>query len=146
MVAPWSLVAFWDAFLVGLAITCAVEVPAYLGAFAAVGWVKRDRGPLNRWSAIAKAIVVNVITVPFLWRFVLRGPDPGALLLAVLGVAAIEGALIFAVVRRRGKYPEGRGNRMLWCATIAIGVNALSLLVGLRALPLFTAPPTLVSG
>jgi hypothetical protein len=140
-----SLILFWNGFLVGLAITCAIEVPAYVGAFAAVGWVRRDRGPLTRRSAIAVAIAVNLITHPLLWLFVQQRSDTGAVLVAELGVALMEGAMIFAVVRRRGRYPEGWVNRLAWCAMIAVGVNALSLLVGLLALPLVTSSPTLAS-
>ena len=118
MVEPGSLLQFWNGFLAWLAITCAIEVPAYFGAFAAVGWVRRRRGALSRWSAVAVAMAVNVITQPFLWSFALRGPDVGSLMLAELAAAAVEAALIFAVVRRRGRYPEGWGNRMAWCAMI----------------------------
>jgi hypothetical protein len=67
-------------------------------------------------------------------------------MLAELAVAGPEGALIFGVVRRRGKCPEGWGSRLAWCAMIALGVNALSLLVGLLALPLLTSGPTVAAG
>ena len=140
-----SPLLFWHGFLIAFALTCAIEVPAYLGAFAALGWVRRDSGPLTRRSAIALVVAVNLITHPMLWSFALRGPDIGALLLAELAVAGVEAALIFAVVRRRGRHPEGWGSRLAWCIMIAMGVNALSLLVGLLALPLLTSGQTLAA-
>lgn len=84
MFGPESPLLFWHGFLIAFALTCAIEVPAYLGAFAALGWVRRDSGPLTRRSAIALVVAVNLITHPMLWSFALRGPDIGALLLAEL--------------------------------------------------------------
>jgi hypothetical protein len=146
MTGAESVLLFWHGFLVGYALTCAIEVPAYLGAFASLGWVRRERGALSRRSAIGLALGINLITFPPLWAFALRTPGIGALLLAELAVAGVEGALIFAVVRRRGRHPEGWGSRLAWCGMIAVGVNALSLLVGLLALPLLTSGPTLAVG
>lgn len=146
MLGPGSPLLFWHGFLISFVLTCAIEVPAYLGAFAALGWVRRDGGPLTRRSAIAVAVAANLITQPLLWSFALEAPGIGALLLAELAGVGVEGAVIFAVVRRRGKHPEGWGSRLAWCGMIAMGVNALSLLVGLLALPLLTSEPTSAAG
>ena len=71
MFGPESPLLFWHGFLIAFALTCAIEVPAYLGAFAALGWVRRDSGPLTRRSAIALVVAVNLITHPLLWFFAL---------------------------------------------------------------------------
>lgn len=70
-----------------------------------------------------------------LWAVTVRRPQPDRLLAAELGVALVEGLLIFLVVlRRRGR--ESRASRLVWSLLSAFGVNSLSLLVGLMLLPL----------
>jgi hypothetical protein len=64
-----------------------------------------------------------------------RRPQLGRLLAGELGVALVEGLLIFLVVlRRRGR--ESPASRLVWSLLSALGVNTLSLLVGLVLLPL----------
>ena len=64
---------------------------------------------------------------------------------AEIVVALVEGGLIFAVVRRRGPYPETWFNRLAWSIMVAVGVNTLSLLVGLVLMPLITGQTAAVA-
>jgi hypothetical protein len=140
VLSPGSPLLVWNGFPVAFVLTCVIEIPAYVGAFSALGWIRPGRGPLSVRSAIALALGVNLVTHPVLWAFALRaGSASVGTLLAELVVAVVEGALIFAVVRRRGPYPETWSNRLSWSMMVAIGVNTLSLLVGLVAMPLIIA-------
>ena len=54
-------------------------------------------------------------------------------------MAVVEGLLVFLVVlRRRGR--ETPASRLKWSLMSAVGVNTLSLLVGLIVLPLIISP------
>ena len=55
--------------------------------------------------------------------------------MAELAVALLEGLLIFVVVQRR-RGPDTRAGGLGWSLLSAVGVNTLSLLVGLLVLPL----------
>ena len=121
MFGPGSPLLFWHGFLIAFTLTCAVEVPPYLGAFAALGWVRRDGGPLTRRSAIA-------------------------LMLAGACGRRRRGRVDLRRRTAPGQVSGGLGSRLAWCAMIALGVNALSLLVGLLALPLLTSGPTVAVG
>lgn len=118
-------------------MTCVIELPVYLLAFAALGWCRArpsPHRPLTIRTALALALAVNCITHPLLWAISLRHPELGRLLIAELGVALVEGLLIFLVVlRRRGR--ETLASRLSWSLVSALGVNTLSLLVGLVLLP-----------
>jgi hypothetical protein len=140
VLSPGSPLLAWNGFPVAFVLTCVIEIPAYVGAFSALGWIRPGRGPLSVRSAIALALGVNLVTHPVLWAFALRaGSASVGTLLAELVVAVVEGGLIFAVVRRRGPYPETWSNRLSWSMMVAVGVNTLSLLVGLVAMPLIIA-------
>ena len=85
-------------------------------------------------TALGLALGINLITHPVLWAVSLQLDRTGELLAAELAVGVVEGLLIFLVVRR----PRGRdsaGNRLGWSLMTAVGVNTLSLLVGLVMLP-----------
>ena len=74
-----------------------------------------------------------------LWALSLRQPEPGRILITEIGVALLEGLLVFlAVLRRRGR--ETVASRLAWSLMSAVGVNTLSLLVGLVLLPLMITP------
>ena len=124
------------------ALTCVIELPVYLLAFAALGWCRArpsPNRPLTIRTALLLALAVNCVTHPMLWALSLRGPQPGRLLAAELAVALVEGLLIFLVVlRRRGR--ETPASRLSWSLMSALGVNTLSLLVGLVLLPLIIGP------
>ena len=138
MVAASSPLLWWNGFGVAFALTCVIELPVYLLAFAALGWCRARPSPyrpLTIRTALALALAVNCITHPALWALTVRRPQPGRLLAAELGVALVEGLLIFLVVlRRRGR--ETAASRLSWSLVSAFGVNTLSLLVGLVLLPL----------
>ena len=138
VLTPGSPLLWWDGFPIAFALTCLIELPAYLMAFAALGWSRRrssPRRPLTTRSALALALAVNLISHPWLWMIALRLDSTGTLIVAELGVAAVEGLVIFAVVVRRPGY-DTVGNRFGWAMLSAAGVNMLSLMVGLLVLPL----------
>ena len=137
VVTPDSPMLWWNGFPVAFALTCVIELPVYLLAFAALGWCRSrpsPHRPLTIRSALALALAVNCLTHPMLWAISLRQAQPGWLLPAELSVALVEGLLIFFVVlRRRGR--ETPASRLSWSMLTALGVNTLSLLVGLVLLP-----------
>ena len=142
VVAPDSPLLWWNGFPVAFALTCAIELPVYLLAFAAMGWCRsrpsRNR-PLTIRTALGLALAVNCISHPVLWAVFLRYPQLGWLLIAEIGVALVEGLLVFLVVlRRRGR--ETPASRLKWSLMSAVGVNTLSLLVGLVLLPSMISP------
>ena len=110
-------------------------MPAYLGSFIALGWLHRRRGPLTVGRAVAVGFGVNLITHPLLWGWSLAHPGAVPRLGAEVAVALVEGALILLAVGRRGRHPDSWLNRAAWSLSIAVGVNTLSLLVGLLVLP-----------
>ena len=142
VVPPESPLLWWNGFPVAFALTCVIELPVYLLAFAALGWARArpsPNRPLTIRTALGLALAVNCITHPVLWAVSLRQPQPGRLMIAELGVALVEGLLIFLVVlRRRGR--ETPSSRLNWSLMSALGVNTLSLLVGLVLLPLIIGP------
>jgi hypothetical protein len=142
VVAPESPLLWWNGFPVAFALTCVIELPVYLLAFAALGWCRArpsPNRPLTIRTALALALAVNCITHPVLWAISVRRPQPGRLLTAELGVALVEGLLIFLVVlRRRGR--ETAASRLSWSMLSALGVNTLALLVGLVLLPVILRP------
>jgi hypothetical protein len=142
VVNPDSPLLWWNGFPVAFALTCVIELPVYLLAFAALGWCRArpsPNRPLTIRTALLLALAVNCVTHPMLWAMSLREPQPGRLLAAELAVALVEGLLIFLVVlRRRGR--ETPASRLSWSLMSALGVNTLSLLVGLVLLPLIIGP------
>ena len=138
MVTPGSPLLWWDGFAVAFLLTCVVEVPAYLLTFVTLGWCRfgpSPQRPMSLLSALGVALAVNLITHPLLWAIARGLSGPGELLVAELGVAVVEGLLIFAVaLARRGE--ESRASRLRWSLLTAVGVNTLSLLVGLVVLPM----------
>ena len=138
MVTPGSPLLWWDGFAVAFVLTCVVELPAYVLAFATLGWCRVQQSParpLTVLSALGVGLAVNLITHPVLWAVARGLSGPGALLVAELAVAVVEGLLIFVVVlHRRGE--ESWTSRLRWSLLTAVGVNTLSLLVGLVVLPL----------
>jgi hypothetical protein len=137
VVTPESPLLWWHGFPVAFVLTCLIELPVYLLAFAALGWCRSrpsPHRPLTIRTALGLGLAVNCLTHPALWAMSLREPQPGRLLTAELGVALVEGLLIFLVVlRRRGR--ETPVSRLRWSMLTALGVNTLSLLVGLVVLP-----------
>ena len=133
-----SPLLWWDGFAVGLLLTCLIELPAYVFAFVTLGWCRLRASPLwplTMRSALGLALAINLITHPMFWAVARRLDGPAELLAAELGVAVLEGLLIFAVVQaRRGE--DSRSSRLRWSLLTAVGVNTLSLLVGLVVLPL----------
>jgi hypothetical protein len=80
------------------------------------------------------AFAVNVISHPLLWMISLRYDRTGQLITAETCVAVIVGMLIFAVVALRPG-TDTRLSRLGWSLLTALGVNTLSLLIGLITLP-----------
>ena len=143
MVTPGSPLQWWDGYALAFLLTCLVELPAYLLAFATLGWCRlrpSPRRPLTVLSAVGVGLAVNLITHPVLWTVARQLSGPAELLVAELAVAAVEGLLIFVVVQARRTEDESRFSRLRWSLLIAVGVNTLSLLVGLVVLPLLMAP------
>ena len=140
MVTPGSPLLWWDGFAVAFVLTCVVELPAYLLTFVTLGWCRvgpSPQRPMTLLSALGVGLAVNLITHPVLWAVARELSGPGELLVAELAVAGVEGLLVFVVVlARRGD--ESRGSRLRWSLLTAVGVNTLSLLVGLVVLPLLT--------
>ncbi len=142
MLTPGSPLLWWDGFLIAFALTCLIELPAYLMAFAALGWSRprpSPRRPLTTRTALALALAVNLISHPLFWMIALRLDSTGNLIIAELGVSVVEGLLIFAVIVRRPGY-DTVGNRFGWAMLSAAGVNMLSLMVGMLVLPLMISP------
>jgi hypothetical protein len=132
-----SPLRWWDGFPVAFALTCVIELPAYLLAFGSLGWLGRrqdGRRPLGWPAAIALALAVNLITHPLLWAISHQLRTTGALLLAEVGVAAVEGVLIFLVASRLG-LPNRRRGLLAWSLLAAVGANAMSLAAGLVVMP-----------
>ncbi len=139
MVTPGSPLQWWDGYAVAFLLTCVVELPAYLLAFTTLGWCRlrpSPRRPLTVLSAVGVGLAVNLITHPVLWTVARQLNGPADLLVAELGVATVEGLLIFVVVQARRTEDESRLSRLRWSLLTAVGVNTLSLLVGLVVLPL----------
>ena len=139
MVTPGSPLQWWDGYALAFLLTCVVELPAYLLAFTTLGWCRfrpSPRRPLTVLSALGIGLAVNLITHPVLWTVARRLSGPADLLVAELGVAVVEGMLIFVVVQSRRSEDESRSSRLRWSLLTAVGVNTLSLLVGLVVLPL----------
>lgn len=111
-------------------------MPAYLGAFVALGWCRRGRftGVLRARPAVALVLAVNLVSHPVLWAVALQLHSGWALVLAEAGVAAVEGLLVFVVVRRV-PVPDPARHRLLWALFTAVVVNAWSVLVGVLVLP-----------
>ncbi len=78
---------------------------------------------------------MNLISHPMLWAVSLNLTEAAQLIMAEVAVAGLEGLLIFAMVQR-DPGPDTRAVRFGWSLLCAVGVNALSLLVGLLVLPL----------
>ncbi len=138
MLSPGSPLLWWEGFPIAFALTCLIELPAYLMAFAALGWSRSrpsPRRPLTTRTALALALAVNLISHPVFWTIAQELDSTGTLIIAELGVALIEGLLIFAVVVRRPGF-DTVGNRFGWAMLSAAGVNMLSLMIGLLVLPL----------
>jgi len=119
-----SPLLWWDGFAVGFALTCVIELPVYLAAFAALGFL-RPYGRLRPREALGLALAVNLISHPMLWLLAHRLVGAGPLLLAELGVVAVEGLIIAIVVRRP-----------VVSILVAVVANGLSTVVGLVAMPL----------
>jgi hypothetical protein len=138
VVTPGSPLLSWDGFVVAFVLTCVVELPAYVLVFVTLGWCRVEPSAgrtLTVPSALGVGLAVNLITHPVLWAVGRRLSGPSELLVAELCVAAVEGLLIFLVVlQRRGD--ESWASRLRWSLLTAVGVNTLSLLVGLVVLPL----------
>jgi hypothetical protein len=138
VLSPGSPLLWWEGFPIAFALTCLIELPAYLMAFAALGWSRNrpsPRRPLTTRTALALALAVNLISHPLLWMIAVRWDSTGTLIIAELGVALIEGLLIFVVVVRRPGF-DTVGNRFGWAMLSAAGVNMLSLMIGMLMLPL----------
>jgi fucose 4-O-acetylase-like acetyltransferase len=136
MLGPESALLSWYGFPIALLI-CAIEVPAYLAAFWALGWCRSRPSayrPLTVRTALALSLVVNLISQPLLWTASLRYARTGQMISAEMCVALVEGLLIFAVVSLRPS-TESRFSRLGWSLLTALGVNTLSLLVGLIMMP-----------
>jgi hypothetical protein len=137
MVGPDSPLLSWYGFPIAFLLTCAIEVPAYLAAFWLLGWCRSRPSsyrPLTIRSALTLAFLLNLISHPLLWMVALRYDRTGQLIVAETRVALVEGMLIFAVVSRRPG-TESRLSRLGWSLLTAIGVNTLSLLIGLIMMP-----------
>jgi hypothetical protein len=137
VLAPESPLRWWFGFPMALLLTCVIEVPAYLGAFWTLGWCRSRPSPfrpLTTRSALALALAVNLISHPLLWMISLRHDRTGQLITAEMCVAVIEGMLIFAVVALRPG-TDTRLSRLGWSLLTALGVNTLSLLIGMISLP-----------
>ncbi len=114
VLTPSSPLLWWEGFPVAFALTCAIELPAYVLAFAALGWCRSRPSPyrpLTIRTALALALAVNLITHPMLWAISLQLGRTGELLIAELAVAVLEALLIFLVVRRR---PAGTARATGW--------------------------------
>jgi hypothetical protein len=142
MVGPESALLSWYGFPIAFLLTCAIEVPAYLAAFWLLGWCRSRPSahrPLTMRSALGLALLLNLISHPLLWMVALRYDSTGQLIVAETCVALLEGLLIFAVVSRRPGI-ESRLSRLGWSLLTALGVNTLSLLVGLIMMPAMVNP------
>lgn len=129
-----SPLLWWYGFPIAFVLTCAIELPAYLGAFTSLGWCGPRRS-LTARRALGLALAVNLVSHPVLWAVSLSLTEAAQLIMAEVAVAGLEGLLIFAVVQRhRGS--DTRAGRLGWSLLCAIGVNTLSLLIGLLVLPL----------
>ncbi len=140
VLAADSPLLWWYGFPVAFALTCVIEVPAYLAAFTALGWSRgADPTPrgLGRRRAVALAMAVNLVTHPVLWALVLRWPGLVELVAAEGGVVIVEGLVIFAVMVRSG-VEDTRNGCLIWSIITAVAVNALSVLVGAALLPVLT--------
>jgi hypothetical protein len=136
-----SALSWWSGFPLAFVLTCVIELPAYLGAFAVLGWCGRGGRPDRSLSltGLGLALAVNLITHPLLWWLSLDFDRPHQLIIAEIGVALVEGSVIFAVVRRR-RGRDSLVNRFGWSMMVAFGVNALSLLIGLLIMPSLGRP------
>lgn len=114
----------WADWPAAFALTCLVEVPAYLLAFAAMGWL-RPAGEAGRTGIVLRGLAVafgvNLVTHPMLWLGALQLDSMIGLLFAEVLVVMAETLIIFAVLRRS----------LPWIALIALATNTLSFLVGL---------------
>ncbi|HEY5821787.1 MAG TPA: hypothetical protein VIT20_07415 [Propionibacteriaceae bacterium] len=137
MFSAGSPLLWWDGFGWAFALTCVIEVPAYLLAFRVLGWWG-PVGPLAGRTAFGLTVAVNLITHPVLWAVSHQLDGVGQLMAAELGVAVTEAGLI-AVVVGRASGPGDRRTRLAWSLLTAVAVNAASVLVGALILPVLTS-------
>ena len=93
VVAPESPLLWWHGFPMAFVLTCLIELPVYLLAFAALGWCRSRPSPyrpLTIRTALGLGLAVNCLTHPALWAMSLGQAQPGRLLAAELGVAIVE--------------------------------------------------------
>ncbi|MEU3462828.1 hypothetical protein ABZ721_23140 [Streptomyces sp. NPDC006733] len=106
-------------YLSALALTLLVEVPVYVAALTVAGRVRPAR-------AGAAAVIVNGVTHPPLWWFLLRIPAAeywGYFAAAEALVCGVEALLLGRMLRLRGPVPYAA----------SVTANAASILAGVLA-------------
>ena len=118
VVTPGSPLLWWDGFPVAFVLTCAIELPAYVLAFATLGWCRFAAEPApaaDHPEALALALAVNLITHPLLWAVSLSstGPascwSPSSAVARGRGPADLPGRAVAAGARTAG--PAGWAGR-----------------------------------
>jgi hypothetical protein len=131
----WDAVTWWGGFLPAFVLTFAIELPAYLLGWASLGWLRRRAGSVLRpGPAIGLVLVLNLITHPLLW--LAAGAAPELVVIFELLVVAVEGSIVALLIRRRLRPRRGSRAAPAWAWLVALGANALSVLVGLVVLRL----------
>lgn len=131
----WDAVTWAGGFVPAFVLTCAIELPAYLLGWASLGWLRRRAGAtLRPLPAIGLALLVNLITHPLLWYA--SGRAPGLVVIFELLVVAVEGTIVALVIKRRLRPGPGSRAAPAWAWLVALGANAISVLVGLVVLRL----------
>jgi hypothetical protein len=119
-----AVLSWWGGWIPAFVLTCAIEVPLYLVLFELLGLRQvpsgRARSDLPVGRAVALALALNAITHPVFWWAALGLQRTSLLVLAELVVVAVEGLLIFAVLRRRP----------VACLLCALVANAASAVLG----------------
>lgn len=119
---------WWDGFALAFALTCVIEIPVYLLAFVALGWIRSPRrpdAPLSAARGVALGLGVNLLTHPAFWAAAHRLPGLATVIVGELAVVTIEAVVVLAVVRRRP----------LSCLAVALLANAASAVLGSLLLP-----------
>ncbi len=130
-----GMLTWWGGWLPAFVLTCAIELPVYLIMFELCGLTGSGPGGtttgrrLGRGRAAALVLLLNAVSHPIFWSVALGLPGDRQLLAGELAVVAVEGLIVWLVVRRRP----------LACLGCALVANAASAVLGSALLETLTA-------
>jgi hypothetical protein len=112
--------------LPALLLTLAVEVPLYTAALVALRLARW-------WRAAALGVLVNLLTHPALWLFLVPHPAAARFWTAEALATIVEAAMLVSALAGRRQEPRNPWSPAL-LLVVSLGANACSLLMGLLLL------------